>query len=100
MANVRMVMAKLGNMRKPEEFIVYPNPGAKVVVQSDHRIAAFDPETGVGTLSKYRSNGAYFLHLNTFLGATAIVVPPALIAEFVGAVSKSGDKIGAGVYVG
>lgn len=98
---MRRVTFKLGNMRKPADWVVYPAGGVdgKIVVQSATRIAEFHPVTGEGVLSKACANGAYFIHLNRALGATAITVPPEVIALVREAQPKSGDKIGPGVYV-
>lgn len=103
MAKVRLVPAKLGNMRKAENFIVYPESKTRetgrLLVQSDHRIADIDPATGEGVLSVYRKNGAYFIHLNPILGAMPITVPLDVVAAFQAAQPNSGDEIGPGVRV-
>jgi hypothetical protein len=96
------VTAKLGTMRKAVEWTVYPrNADAaatdRVLMQSDHRIAEFDPTTGAGRLSAHKSGGAYFFHLG--FGATRITVPPEVIAAALAVAPKSGDEIGPGVYV-
>ena len=94
---MRHVNAKLGNMRKAAEFVVYPRADATkpVVIQSDKRIACFDPVTGAGRLSTACPNGAYFLPLS--LGATPFVASPELIAECLAAAPKAGEEIGPGV---
>lgn len=104
MARVQRVMAKLGTMRKAEDFIVYPlsktsGDASELVVQSDHRIAKIRVADGKAWLSVYKKNGAYFPHLMPFLGATLVDVPAALVAEFVAARPVSGDEIGPGVRV-
>jgi hypothetical protein len=75
-------MIKLGNMRKAADFVIYPpksdNPNI-VTIQSDHRIATIDLTTHKGILSKAIQGGAYFAHLNKFLGATEIEVPQEVI---------------------
>jgi len=89
-------------MRKAVEWTVYPastDATDRVIMQSDHRIAEFSPVTGAGRLSAHKSNGAYFLHLNTMLGATPITVPPEVIAAALAARPTSGDEIGPGVFV-
>jgi hypothetical protein len=99
------ITAKLGNMRKPAEWVVYPvrtNQPAEdtnLLIQSDTRIASFDPATGKGMLSKAKPNGAYFLHLTKFMGATEITVPADVIAAAIAAQPKSGDEIGPGVTI-
>ncbi len=63
----RNVTAQLGNMRKPQEFTVYPKTGdGRIIVQSDKSIGQFDPETGKGVLN---TRGCYFPHLSGALGA-------------------------------
>ena len=58
---MKSVTAKLGTMRKPQEFTVYPwIPGKPMTVQSDKSIGEFDPETGKGKLN---TKGCYFPHL-------------------------------------
>ena len=101
---VQRISAKLGNMRKPADFVVYPASKTEsrgtVLIQSSHRIAEFDPATGKGVLSKHVGSGAYFLHLTKMMGASDIVVPTDVIAAAVAAIPKPGDEIGPGVYIG
>lgn len=103
MARVTRFQAKLGTMRKAADWIVYPasidGGDGTLVIQSDTRIARINPATGKGILSKAKSGGAYFMHLSTFLGATEIDVPAEVIALATAHQPKSGDTIGAGVYV-
>lgn len=110
MARIRQISAKLGNMRKAADWVVYPNAspspnaggvdGALVIqIQSDHRIAQFNSVTGRGWLSKHKSNGAYGPDLLPILGATPVVVPADVIAAALDAKPKSGDEIGPGVYI-
>lgn len=58
---------KVGNMRKAQDFIVYPiskGEQAKVLlIQSSTRIARLDINTGKGIMSQAHSNGAYGHHL-------------------------------------
>ena len=99
---VQRITAKLGNMRKAADWVVYPasrTGESEIVIQSDTRIASFDPATGKGLLSKAKPNGAYFMHLSKFMGATEIEVPADVIAAVQAAQPKSGDQIGPGVYV-
>ena len=109
---MRNITAKLGNMRKAKDWVVYPAPKSVVasindpdapsgslLIQCDTRICRFDIGTGVGTLSAHKSNGAYGTDLMGFRGATQVVVPPEVIADALGAQPKSGDAIGPGVYV-
>lgn len=99
---MKHIKAKLGNMRKETEWVVYPaakgDGPVRTTIQSDHRICRFDPATGEGVLSAHQSGGAYFHHLS--LGATTITVPPEVIAAALAAQPKTGDRIGPGVVVG
>lgn len=62
---IRTFTAKLGNMRKPQEFVTYPRKSATdpVVIQSDKSIGCFDPITGIGRLSL---KGNKFINLRDF----------------------------------
>jgi hypothetical protein len=74
----RQVIAKLGNMRKPQQFIVYPRKnGENITIQSDKSIASFDPHTGLGYLN---TKGSYFMHLHPALGAVSYTFPHDLVA--------------------
>lgn len=98
--NIRRITAKLGNMRKAVDWVVYPaskTSDGTLVIQSDTRIAQFDPITGKGWLSAAKPNGAYFLHLNRFMGATEITVPADVIEAAVAAQPQPGDTIANGV---
>ena len=93
------ITAKLGNMRKAVEWTVYPfNPDSKqIIVQSDTRIAQFDPKTGIGRLSKNHSSGAYFIHLAL---APPVQVPQTFIDQCLANQPQKGDYVGGGVYIG
>ncbi|MGH8335626.1 MAG: hypothetical protein ACRETL_02100, partial [Gammaproteobacteria bacterium] len=55
MGQIKKIEAKLGDMRKAVEWVVYPkgtSDAGLLVIQADKRIAAFDPTTGKGMLSK------------------------------------------------
>lgn len=55
-------------MRKPQDFIVYPmhseDQAGNAKIQSDTRIGFINMESGTVTLSRPKSGGAYFVHLN------------------------------------
>lgn len=95
------ITAKLGNMRKAVDWVVYPPsaPGV-VIIQSAHRICSFVVTTRNGLLSKSCSSGAYFMHLQPILGATPIEVPQSVIDAALAAQPKYGDKVGPGVTIG
>lgn len=88
------IEAKLGNMRKAQEFIVYPFAEGEVEfkIQSDQRIARINIETGKGVLSKGRSNGAYGIDLMPIRGAMEIDVP-AEIAEKLKGLAPTGKQV-------
>lgn len=52
--------------RGEQRFVTYPiNEGAtEVIVQSNKRIGRYNPNTGMISLTKSYSGGAYFVHLN------------------------------------
>ena len=97
---MKRFMAKLGNMKKEADWIVYPSSedATTLTIQSDHRICQFDKKTGKGMLSKHKTY-SQFADLVGFLGATPIVVPPEIIALAVGSQPHSGDSIGGGVVI-
>lgn len=94
---MKRITAKLGNMRKAKDWVVYPaskgTGDTLTTIQCDTRIAAFDAATGDGWLSANKSSGAYFVHLSPALGATKITVPADVIAAALDAQPKSGDTI-------
>ena len=100
---IKQITAKLGTMRKAQDFVVYPasktNDVDQMVIQSDTRICQFNPFNGVGLLSASRPNGAYFMHLNPLMGAKWIVVPRDVCLAARAAQPKSGDEIGPGVII-
>lgn len=89
---MKTVIAKLGNMRKPQEFVVYPpsNKG-NIIVQSDKAIGAFDIKTGEGLLN---IKGCYFPHLNRACGAQPYTFPKDFVLQCIGAYTETGSLIG------
>lgn len=60
---MKKVSAKLGNMRKPQDFIVLPvkrGDDPLLMIQSDKSIGIFNYRTGEGKLN---TKGCYFPHL-------------------------------------
>jgi hypothetical protein len=58
-------MLQLPNMRKPQEFIVYPiqeSDNPIITIQSDTRIGKIDLSSGRGLMSESHASGAYFVH--------------------------------------
>lgn len=73
------VVAKLGTMRKPQEFSVLPTEdGERIIVQSDKSIGMFHFRTGQGVLNQ---KGCYFPHLSGVLGAKGYEFPADFVAE-------------------
>lgn len=99
------IVAKLGNMRKAQEWTVYPKSSAQVgkqdiVIQSDTRIAQINQETKTAVLSQPHKNGSYFLDLLQLRGAMFDVpVPQEVIDAALAAQPKSGDEVGPGVTI-
>ena len=90
---MKRITAKIGKMRKPQDFIVYPPSTAegKIVIQSDKSIAMFDENTGKGLLN---IKGCYFVHLNQALGAIPYEFPMEFVNACKEAQPHSGDLIG------
>lgn len=93
---IKRVTAKLGSMRKPQDFIVYPEDATKpetLKVQSDKSIGCFDKTTGKGILN---TKGCYFVHLA--LGKP-FDFPMDFVNQCIEAQPKSGDRIGGGIII-
>lgn len=76
------ITTKFGNMRKEQEFIVYPYDGGDcVLIQSDKRIANVNLKTGRTVLSAQRQGGAYGVHLSPQLGAILTDFPSDKLIE-------------------
>lgn len=94
---IKIVVAKLGKMRKPQEFVVYPKSegdGGFLKVQSDKSIGIFDPSTGEGKLN---IKGSYFPDL---MKAEPFTFPKDFVEECIAAQPKKGDTIGSCVVIG
>jgi len=102
---MQKIHAKLGNMRKVVDWVVYPSQkDSRIVIQADTRIAAFaGPQNAIPPgkclLSKRQPGGAYFLHLSPMCGATMVDLPDDVRDAAIAAQPQSGDKIGPGVFV-
>lgn len=84
MSPFRTVFGKLGNMRKPVEWTIYParKPGERVVIiQSDNRIAAVNLDTGDTVLSDGKGGHPSFQKLSELLGATKCICPSELLEQ-------------------
>jgi hypothetical protein len=95
---VNHVTAKLGNMRKPQEFVIYP-PSDKdnIIVQSDKSIGAFNIKTGEGVLN---TKGCYFPHLNPICGAKPFVFPTDFVLACIKNYTETGQLIGTSPITG
>ena len=101
---IQRLSLKLGNMRRPQDFVVYPNrsqgaPETDLLIQSDKRIARIDLATGEGMLSSGKGGHPGFHTLSPVLGAMPIKVDAETLETLKAAQPKSGDKIGNGVYI-
>jgi hypothetical protein len=101
---IKRVTARLGNMRKPQDFVVYPvkptveNPqGTRLTVQSDKSIGQFDPATGKGVLNTRR---CYFIDLLAVRGAVPFEFPKEFVKAALDAIPREGDEVGPGVEIG
>jgi len=98
--DMKRIIARLGNMKKEADWVVYPERDAKTItIQSDHRICRFDRTTGVGFLSKHKTNYSSFADLMPFAGAMEVVVSAEVIAAAIEAQPHSGDAIGSCVRI-
>lgn len=89
---MKQVTARLGNMRKPQDFVVYPpSDKGNIIVQSDKSIGAFDIRTGKGVLN---TKGCYFPHLNSICGATPYIFPDAFVLQCIANYQEEGSLIG------
>ena len=94
---VQTVSVKIGNMRKAQNFVVYPgSDDATLSVQSDTCYAKIDVATGKARFANV-PGGAYS-HSLIFKGKD-IIVPPEIVEQFKAAKPKSGDCIGGNVFI-
>ena len=94
---MKHITAKLGNMRKSQEFLVQLSDKGNFVVQSDKSIGMFDMQTGKGVLN---TKGFYFPHLSPALGAQPYQFPEEFVAECCKAFALKGELIGASPETG
>jgi len=69
----------LGNMRKSQEWVIYPVQGDAVKIQCENRIARFSLLDGKGVISKAHASGAYGHDLSESRGAKSYQFPMALV---------------------
>lgn len=103
---IKRIEAKLGRMRKPQTFVVYPpkiddpTKPVSIIVQADSVIGQFDPATRQGVLNTKGSNSKGFAHLTSFLGAEPYEFPQEFVNQVLDALPHKGDEIGPGVIIG
>jgi hypothetical protein len=81
---IKTVTGKLGNMRKPDSWVVYPvSPDAPDmrIIQCDKRIARIDLNTGKALLSDGKGTYQTVLKLSPQLGAVIVDCPQDMLAE-------------------
>ena len=97
---------KLGNMKKPQSFTVYPRPTNvsgdydEVTIQSDKRICRFNAKTGKGLLSNGKGGHPGFHMLNSMFKPIEVTIPQDVLKELVENVPQKGDHIGGGIIIG
>jgi hypothetical protein len=95
---MKTVTAKIANMRKPQEFVVYlTSDKGNIIVQSDKCIGSFDAKTGIGLLN---TKGCYFPHLSQFMGAKQFTFPTEFVLQCMAAQTDTGDLIGQSAITG
>ena len=93
---IQHVTAKLGNMRKAVDWIVYPgNHGGDglIFVQSDKRACSINLATKKGMLSNGKGHPG-FISTSRMMGAIEIDVPQKFIDDCLAAQPKKGDTVG------
>ena len=76
------VECKLGNMRKSQEWTVYPiaKDAADVIIQCEQRIAKVSLATGLTILSSGKGGHQGFVMLNAIMGAKETTCPADVLA--------------------
>ena len=87
---IQRITAKLGNMRKEQDFICQKTDKGNYLVQSDKSIGMFDSE-GKGILN---TRGHYFPHLSVQLGAQPFQFPAWFVAQVKEFYPEVGELIG------
>lgn len=80
------VTGKLGNMRRPADWVVYPRQSdapedETVLIQCEKRIARVSLKTGKAILSDGKGGHPSVLKLCSALGASVVDCPPDLLSE-------------------
>lgn len=85
------ITAKLGNMKKAQEFVIYPVSNTaphEVTIQSDKRIARVNLNTSKAMLSSGKGGHQGFMQLSPALGAVEVDVTPELVEQLKPLVNK------------
>lgn len=93
---MRHITAKLSNMRKPQDFIVWRTDKGRYIIQSDKSIGWF----GDDSKGMLNTKGSYFPHLSPTLGAKPYTFPPTFVIDCIAACTQQGDLIGASPITG
>lgn len=101
---VQNVSAKIGNMRKPQSFVVYAGDSDVLTVQSDDCIGRLTVATRELKWTRNKG-GAQFMHLSIGgnNGKGVETLSPELTQQFVDAQAKKGQSIGfagSGITIG
>lgn len=97
---MKRVTLKFGNMRKFDDFVVYPYKAGQtsLFIQSGKRCALIEIATGRCVLSAPK-NYPNTQHLTPEQGATLLTLPPFMVQACLDAQPRSGDRIGPGVFI-
>lgn len=92
---------KLAGMRKPDNFIVYPNrrDDGSYLVQGSRTIALVNPTTNEGILNWKGSAYKTTMHLMPLMGAARVTFPREFVNLVINFHPDHGDQIGGGVYL-
>lgn len=99
---MKTVIAKIGNMRKPQEFVVYPAKTGEnnniISVQADTVFARIDITSGRAIVANVPNS----THVNSSHLAThgkVYVIPADILTLFIQAQPKQGDTIANGIGI-
>ena len=104
---IQRVMLKIGKMRKADDCVVYPetfsslNDGKELrLVQGERLIMLVDLRTGKAK-ANYKTGSGYpcSQHLTNHKGIELVQLTEEQVKEIRDATPKSGDRIGAGVFI-
>jgi hypothetical protein len=103
MSAFKEIKCKLGDMRKEQEWVLYPPDSTTphlVIIQCDKRIARVDLNTSKALLSSGKSGHPGFHTLSPQLGAKVCDVDPAIIAKLRELLGKPIDNSGPVIIAG